>query len=100
MPGFADQRKQREGNRSQDERAAEHDPRPEAIRQRTCDEAREKRGCRAGGDDQPSNTERDPADVVQVDDQEGPDHPVSEHVGQPARLQDPNVPRQLRIEAA
>jgi hypothetical protein len=37
---------------------------------------------------------------VQVDDQERPDHAVPEHVGEPARLQDPNVPRQLWIQTA
>ena len=81
-------------------RAAEHDTRAEPVRERAADKARGKCSQRTGGHDKAGDAEREPADVVQVDDQERPDDAVPEHVHKPARLQDPDVPRKLRIQAA
>ena len=100
LPRLADQRKECERDRGQHERTAQHDPGTEPIRQRAPDEPGRERRQRTGGDDEAGDAERDPPDVVQVDDQERPDDAVPEHVHEPARLQDPDVPRKLRIQAA
>ena len=65
------------------ERAAQHRAWPDPVGERAADEP----GASAGrdhGHDQAGNAERDPADVVQVDDQERPDDAVAEHVREPA----------------
>ena len=100
LPGRADQREERERHRHQDEGCGQHPSRSESIGECAADEPRHQRRGRVGSDDESGNPERDAAHVVQVDDQERSDHPVPEHVREPARLQDPDVPRQLRIEAA
>ena len=50
--------------------------------------------------DQAGEAERDPADVVQVDDQERQHDPVPERVQQPADLEDPDVAAETGIERA
>jgi hypothetical protein len=99
VPGLSDQREEDEGDRAESECRAEDHSWPEPVGQRTRDKAGEERGGRAGGNDEPCHPEREPAHVVQVDDQERPDHAVPEHVREPARLEDPDVPRQLRVQA-
>ena len=100
LPRLSNQRKECERDRGQHERTAQHDPGTEPIRQCAPDEPGPESRQRAGGDDEAGDAERDPPDVVQVDDQERPDDAVPEHVHEPARLQDPDVPRKLRIQAA
>ena len=73
---------------------------PEPVRERAADEARGKCSEGTGRHDKAGNAEREPANVVQVDDQKRPDDAVPEHVHEPARLKDPNVPRKLRIQTA
>ena len=98
VPGLANQREQCEGDGGDHEGAAEHDTRPEPVRERAADEARGKCSQGTGRHDKAGNAEREPANVVQVDDQKRPDDAVPEHVHKPAGLKDPNVPRKLRIE--
>jgi hypothetical protein len=100
VPGLANQREQREGDGGDHEGAAEHDTGPEPVRERAADEARGKCSEGTGRHDKAGNAEREPANVVQVDDQKRPDDAVPEHVREPARLKDPDVPRKLRIQAA
>ena len=99
LPRLADQRKEPESDRGQHERTAQHDPGTEPIRQRAPDEPGRERRQGTGGDNEAGDAERDPPDVVQVDDQERADDAVPEHVHEPTRLQDPDVPRKLRIQA-
>ena len=98
MPGLANQREERKGDGGDHEGAAEHDTRPEPVRERAADKARGKCSEGTGRHDKAGNAEREPANVVQVDDQKRPDDAVPEHVHKPAGLKDPNVPRKLRIE--
>ena len=99
VPGLANQREERKGDRGDHEGAAEHDTRPEPVGERAADEARGKCSQGTGRNDKAGNAEREPADVVQVDDQKRPDDAVPEHVREAARLKDPDVPRKLRIQA-
>ncbi len=99
MPRLADQGEEREGDSGHDERAAEHDAGAESIRQCAANEARRERRERAGCDYEASDAERQASHVVQVDDQERPDHAVPEHVHEPAGLKDPDLARKLRIQA-
>ncbi len=99
LPWVTNEREEREGDGHHDQRAGQNSPRPEAVGERAPDEAGDEPRCGVGRDDETCDAERDSAHVVQVDDQERPDHPVPEHVGEPARLQDPDVARQLRVQA-
>ena len=67
---------------------------PSRSDERAGDEARGERGGRVDRGREPGEAERDPAHVVQVDDQERQDDPVPERVRQPADLQHPDRPRQ------
>ncbi|MDX6407252.1 MAG: hypothetical protein QOE13_323 [Gaiellaceae bacterium] len=100
MPCLANERKESKRDRRDHECAAEDDAWPEPVRESTAHEAGGERGKRSSCDDEPGNPERKPAHVVQVNDQKRPDNAVTEHVRQPASLQNPDVPRELRIEAA
>ena len=100
VPGLANQREQSKGDGGDDEGTAEHDARPQPVCERAADEARGERRQRTAGNDEAGHAEREPANVVQVDDQKRPDDAVSEHVREPAGLKDPDIPRQLRIQAA
>jgi len=100
LPRRADQREEREPHRHHDERAAEDGARPDPVRERPADESGAQCRRRVRSDDHACEAQRDPAHVVQVDDQERPDHSVAEHVRETARLQDPDVARQVRVEAS
>jgi hypothetical protein len=100
MPGVANQREQRERDRHHDEGAGEDPAGADAVGERAADEPGDERGRGVRGDDQSRHTERDAAHVVQVDDQERPDHAVPEHVREAARLENPDVARKLRVQAA
>ena len=50
-------------------------------------------------DDEPGRPEREPADVVQVDDEEREDEPVPERVREAADLEQPDGQRQARVQA-
>src|SRR6266540_2149886 len=100
FPRVADQREESEADRHHDQSATQDRPRPDPIGEGTAHEPRYGRGGGTRGDDQPSDPERDPAHVVQVNDQERSDDAVAEHVREPAGLKDPDVPRQLRVQAA
>ena len=99
MPGRPNQREQREGRRHHDQRRCEHGPRSHAIREGTADEARAQRCRGVRRDDQPGEPERDAAHVVQVDDQERPDDAVPEHIREAPGLEDPDVARQVWVQA-
>ena len=88
----------RDGHHEQ--RADQHALRADLVRERAGDEARAERGGRVHRRGEPREAERDPAHVVQVDDQERQHDPVTEGVRQPADLQDPDRPRELGIQAA
>ena len=100
VPGLANQREEGKGDGGDHEGTAEHDTRPEPVRERAADKARGECSQRARSNDETGDTEREPANVVQVDDEKRPDDAVPEHVREPARLKDPNVSRKLRIQAA
>ena len=100
LPGVANQREERERDGHHDQRTGQDSTRPQPVRERTADEDGEEPGGGIGRDDEPRDTERDPAHVVEVDDQKRPDHPVPEHVREPAGLKNPNVSRQLRIQTS
>ncbi len=99
LPWVADEREECEPHGHHDQRAGQDAARPQPVGERTANEPGDEPGGGVGGDDETSDAERDPAHVVEIDDQEGPDHPVAEHVREPPGLQDPDVPRQLRIQA-
>ena len=100
LPGVMHEREQSDRDRHDAERGGEDAARADAIRQRPCGEAREEPtdGVRRG--DEPCDPERDSAHVVQVDDEKREHDPVPEGVDEPADLENPDVPWQLRIQAA
>ena len=100
MPRRADEREQGEAEGHDHQRSGENRARAEPVRERAADEPRAQRGGGVRRDDQPCDAQRDPADVVQIDDQERPDDTVPEHVREAARLEDPDVAGQLRVQAA
>ena len=97
LPRRADERHERERDRHHDERAGEHALRPDPVGERAGEEAarERRRGLRRRGE--PGEPERDPAHVVQIDDQERQDDAVAERVQQPAGLQHVDVPRQAWV---
>ena len=100
VPRLANQREQSKGDGGDHEGTAEHDSRSKPVCKRTADKARGEGSQRTGSNDKTGDAERESTNVVQVDDQERPDDAVPEHVREPPGLKDPNVPRQLRIQAA
>ena len=54
----------------------------------------------ASGEGETRGGERDPAHVVQVDDDEREDDPVAQRVDDSAGLDEPDLPGQHRVEAA
>jgi hypothetical protein len=100
LPRRADQRHQCERDRHHGERDEQDTLRADAVGERAADEAARERGRRLRGRREPGEAERDPAHVVEVDDQEREDDPVPERVQQAPELQDVDVVRQARVEAA
>src|SRR5919197_4420015 len=68
------------------------------VDQRTACRAPDERRDGRCGEDQPRGAEPDAAHVVQVDQQIREDDAVSERVRKAARLKDPHLARQTRIE--
>ena len=81
-------------SRARAERQARADP----VDHRSREEARDELGGRGERDDQAGRSEPEAADVVQVDDEERQHDAVPEGVDEPADLQEPDLPRQARIE--
>ena len=100
LPRDTDEGHQPERDRHHRERRDQHAPRAEPVGERPRDEAAHETGERLGRRDQPRGPERDPAHVVQVDDQEREHDAVAERVEQRAGLEHIDVVRQPRIEAA
>ena len=98
MPGLADEREEGERRRllqePEQERVAAADPVDERPRSDPGGEGgnasdRQREACLR---------ERDPADVVEVDDDEREGHPVPERVDDSAALHEPDRPRQVRVQ--
>jgi hypothetical protein len=99
LPRRPDRRHQRERDRHHDERAEQHALRADPIGERPAEEAA--RECRRRLDRRRAagEPERDPADVVEIDEQERKDDAVPERVDERSGLEDVDVARQARVEA-
>ena len=99
LPRLADEREEAEADRLEHEAAAEREPRADAVDQVPGEDSRREQRRRRDADDQAGRAEREPAHVVQVDDEEREHDPVPEGVDHPADLEQPHLAGQLRIEA-
>ena len=99
LPRRPDQRHQRERDRHHDECAEQHALRADPIGERPAKEAA--RECRRRLDRRRAagEPERDPAHVVEVDEEEREDDAVPERVDERPGLKDVHVARQARVEA-
>jgi hypothetical protein len=100
VPRLADQREHRERGRLQHEPEQEGVTSADPIDRPAGAEARDERGHAGEGEREPRLGERDPAHVVQVDDDERDHDPVAERVHDAAGLDEPDRAGQVRIEPA
>ena len=100
LPRLADQREERKGNRLEQQAEQQRVPPTEAVDDRAGSEAGRQGGDGAGREGEARCGERDPAHVVQVDDDEREHDPVPQGVDDSAALDEPDLPRQERVEAA
>ena len=98
LPGVADEGEGADAGRLQDEPAGERRAGPDAVDHGACQHSRHELGRGRRGDDEPRGPEREAANVVQVEDEEREHDAVPERVDDPAALEEPDIPRQLRIE--
>ena len=98
LPRLADEREEPEADRLEHEAAAERQPRADAVDDDARADPTDEQRRRGDADDQPGSPEREPAHVVEVDDEEREHDPVPEGVDHPADLEQPHLARQLRIE--
>jgi hypothetical protein len=100
LPGLADEREERERRGLQEEpeqqRVAPADP----VDRRAGREPGRERGHAREREREPGLGERDPAHVVQVDDDERDHDAVAERVHDAARLDEPDRARKVRVEPA
>jgi hypothetical protein len=100
LPRLANQREHRECGRLQGQPQQERVAPTDAVDRRARQEPRAQRGHAAEGKREARLGERDPAHVVQVDDDEREGDPVSESVDDTAYLDQPDLSRQVRVELA
>ena len=99
LPRLPDQREERERGRLEQEAEEERVPPADPVDRRAGREPDEQRGGAGRREREARLRERDPADVVEVDDDEREDDPVPERVDHAARLHEPDRAREVRIEA-
>ncbi len=99
LPRLADERHQPEADRLQHESAAECEPWAEAVDHRPGEDPGAELADRRNGDDEARRSQAEAADVVQVDHEEREHDPVPEGVQDAADLEEPDLARQLRIQA-
>ena len=100
LPGLADEREQAEPERLEDEPRRERAPSADPVDQRAGEDPRDELGQGRHRDDEAGRPQREPADVVQVDDEEREHEPVSERVREAADLEQPDGQREARVQAA
>ena len=87
-------------HRLHDEARRERGAGPDAVDDRTRRDAGDELRRRRDRDSEPGGSQPEAADVVEVDDEERQHDAVPERVDDAADLEEPDVARQLRIEAA
>ena len=98
MPRLAHEREQPEPEGLDDEAAAEHAFRSEAVDHGAHRDAGDQLRCRRDRDRDPGGRDPEPADVGQVDREEREHDAVPERVRDAADLEQPDVAGELRIE--
>ena len=100
VPRLADEGEQGERDRLEQQSQEQGVPPAETVDECPGPETGCERGNSARGEREARGRERDSAHVVQVDDDERKDDPVPERVDNAAGLDEPDLARQHRVEAA
>ena len=100
LPGLPDQREHHERGRLEGQPEQERVAPADAVDGGACHQPRGQCGHAAEGKREARLGERDPAHVVEVDDDERQDDPVPERVDDAADLNQPDLARQMRVELA
>jgi hypothetical protein len=100
LPRRVNRRHERERDRHDGERGEQHPLRADAIGERSCDEAAQERRRRLLGGRESGKPERDPADVVEIDEEKRQHDAVPERVDERAELEHVDIRWQSWVEAS